>query len=86
MRSLEDLHHGFGPRHLQHLSGAVGAVRQLEVDDLGELGELDVVQDDQGAVDARHRLVGDAGLGTGSEKGSFRSLFCGNRSKNLTHL
>ena len=41
------------------LSRPVVPVGQPEVDDLGELGELNIVQNDERAVDAGHRLVRD---------------------------
>ncbi len=49
-RALEHLHHGAGPGHLQHLSGALGSVSQSQVHDFGVFGQLHVVQDDQGSV------------------------------------
>ena len=40
----------------------MAAVGQLQVDDFGEFRELDIIQDDQGAVDTRHGSVGEPGL------------------------
>ena len=41
----------------------VCSICQSQVDNLRKLGELDIVQDDEGAVDPGDRLVGDPGLG-----------------------
>ena len=43
---------------LTYLTGAEGAISKSELYDLGELGELHLIQDDQGSVHTRHRLVG----------------------------
>ena len=59
---LEDLNDGLGSGHLKNLTSPVAAVRQLQVDDFSELRELDIIQDDQGAVDTRHSSVSDPGL------------------------
>jgi len=40
-----------------YLARAEGAVSEPEVDDLRELRELDIVEDDQRAVDGRDGLV-----------------------------
>ena len=50
--ALEDLHDRAGSGDLEDLAGADGPVPEGEVDDLGVLRELDVVEDDQGTVDA----------------------------------
>ena len=55
--SLEDLNDGPPSRHLQHLTGTLGAVREGEVHDLSVLGELDIVQNDQGTIDTRDSPV-----------------------------
>jgi len=60
--SLEDLNNGLRSGHLKNLSSPVAAVGQLQVDDFGKFWKLDIIQDDQGAVDTGHCSVGDPGL------------------------
>ena len=51
------LNDGFAAADFEDLPRPDGAVGQPQVDDLGVLGELDVVQDHQRSVHARHRPV-----------------------------
>merc|ERR1719491_1072387 len=59
--ALEDLDDGPGAGHLEDLAGALGAVRQGEVDDFGVLWQFHVVQQDQRVVHSGDRPVLEAG-------------------------
>jgi len=56
------LNDGLGAGDLENLPGPVAAIGELQVDDFGEFWELDIIQNDQGTVDTRHRSVSDPRL------------------------
>ena len=60
--ALKHLDDGLGPSYLQDLASPMGAVWQLEVHNLGKLWELNIVQDDEGSVNAGDSPVGDPRL------------------------
>jgi len=60
-RAFEDLNDSFSSSDLKDLTLSILAVAKLHVDDFGVPGELDVVEDDEGALDVQNGTVVDAG-------------------------